>query len=99
VVKNHLLQVVIFRRGNYFRPRKQESALNKHKNSSIQSSLANKKYTVAINGYAFGSGCELAMASDIRLAAEEAKLGPPEVKLGTIPAGVYTAASSTRWQR
>jgi len=39
----------------------------------------------AINGHAFGGGCELALACDIRLAAEEAQLGLPEVSLGVMP--------------
>jgi enoyl-CoA hydratase len=39
----------------------------------------------AINGFALGGGCEVAMACTIRLASKTAKLGQPEVKLGIIP--------------
>lgn len=40
---------------------------------------------MAINGYALGGGCELALSGDIRLAADTAQMGQPEVNLGVIP--------------
>ncbi|HYG94989.1 MAG TPA: enoyl-CoA hydratase/isomerase family protein, partial [Nocardioides sp.] len=44
-----------------------------------------KPVVAAVNGYALGGGCELALAADVRFAAENAVLGQPEVLLGIIP--------------
>ncbi len=44
-----------------------------------------KPVVAAITGYALGGGCELALACDWRVAADDAKLGQPEINLGVIP--------------
>ncbi len=46
---------------------------------------SSKPVVAAVNGFALGGGCELAMACHVRIAADAARFGQPEVKLGLIP--------------
>lgn len=60
------------------------------RSADLQSSLGAvaaipKPVVAAINGYALGGGCELALCADVRFAAENARLGQPEILLGIIP--------------
>lgn len=65
----------------------QGEALARNGQSTVFNAIENspKPFVAAINGFALGGGLELAMACHIRIAAEHAKLGLPEVSLGLIP--------------
>jgi enoyl-CoA hydratase len=52
---------------------------------TLQMETMAKPVVMAVNGYCLGGGCEMAMAGDIRIAAENAVFGQPEIKLGIIP--------------
>ncbi|MGH3497280.1 MAG: enoyl-CoA hydratase/isomerase family protein [Nocardioidaceae bacterium] len=60
------------------------------RSGALQSSLTalarlSKPTAAAITGYALGGGCELALCADVRICADDAKLGQPEILLGIIP--------------
>jgi enoyl-CoA hydratase len=70
----------------WLRQRGTLATLEAHPQRVLQALEELPKPTIAaVNGHALGGGCEIALACDLRLASERARLGQPEVRLGILP--------------
>ena len=71
-----------------------EAYLEQFRRRLGRAARARKPIVAAVAGFALGGGCELAMQCDIIIAADNAKFGQPEIKLGVIPGHRRHAAAA-----